>query len=227
VAQVSQKNQDIMQQMTADVAPEASPLLQMLTQNARAIIAVAGLCAVLGIGYGAYAWYSEKTFAEAQAELGRISLIAAAPERIAALTAFIAKAPEKARIPAYLELAKAGREAGDEEQLVLAWDGVAQDAGGALYPIACIAKAEALSALGRDAEALAFMEKVASTSTGAVRAQMEAMIVMLAEKTGKLDQAITVAGSLADNSQIGESEFWRQKAASLARAKAAAAAAQP
>ena len=210
-----------MNQVSADVAPEASPLLRLFASNIRVIAAAAGVCAVLWAGYGAYAWHSEKKLAEARKELGRISIMAAAPDRIAALTDFLAKAPETMRIPAYLELAKASRETGDKERLALAWDGVAQDTEGALYVIACIAKAEALSSLGRDAEALAFMEKIAPAHTGAARVQIEAMIVLLAEKTGMMDKAITAAGALANNPQIGrEAEFWRQKADMLARTKA-------
>lgn len=204
----------LLEKMSAEVNPEASKLLEFITLNARKIVALFVLCIAGGVGYGVYTWYSADQLDKARAELGRIEMIQAAPERLAALEAFAA--PGELVVAANLAMAATALEAEDFDKAAAAWEKVGAAEQGSFATVAVVGRADALIKGGKDAEALAFLQKHQNSGSDLARTMVDRMVLDLAEKLGNISVAIAACDSLATNPvSSGEAEFWRQKAAEL------------
>ena len=210
------KDSNLLQKMSAEVTPEVSPLLRVLLGNARLIALVLALCVLGTAGYGGYNWYADKKLGEAQAELGRILVMAAPADRAAKLKAFLPSAPEGLHAAANLALAQAAIDAQDYPTAINAWDTVAKDPKSSLYATAMIGKADALALQDKGTEALAVLEKLQPVAGQGTKMLVESLIVDLAEKTGDYAKALAACDNLTSTSTNPmEADFWRQKAASL------------
>jgi lipopolysaccharide biosynthesis regulator YciM len=206
--------------MSAEVNPEASRLLRVITANAGQIVGFFALCVVIGGGYGIYSWYSAGQLAKARTELGRIEMIDDAAQRLSALEEFVAGAPGETRIAANLALALAAQDAGEYDRAVTAWAAVAAAEQGSFLTVAVVGQAEALVRAGRDAEALAFLQQHRNSGSDLARTMIDRLVLDLAEKTQQYGAAIAACDALAANpASGGEAEYWRQKAAALRAAE--------
>ncbi len=213
---IDPKDSSLLQKMSAEVAPEVSPLLRGLLHNARLIGIVLTLCVLGAAAYGGWRWHSAKTLTEAQTELGRILVIAAPADRAAALKDFRTKAPEDLQTALNLALAQISLENKDYETAVTAWDAVAKDPKGSLYATAQIGTADALSQMGKDAEALAVLEGLKNSADKNIKPLIDSQIVDLAEKVGDYAKALAACDALLGSvTNPMEADFWRQKAASI------------
>lgn len=212
----------LLQKISAEVAPEVSPLLRFLLRHARLIAIFLGLALVVAVGFGVYSWHSGRRLEQARIELGRIEVSPDPAVRIRELEAFAGTAPSSMRAAVTLALAQASLEARDYGRAAGAWGTMAEDPNGSFYLVAVLGKAQALVMQDKSAEALAVLENAAPAISEAARSLVDRAIADLAEKTGNLERAIAAGESLAANSAIGsESEYWLQKIASLRQQKAA------
>lgn len=212
----------LLQKMTAEVAPEVSPLLRFLLDHARLIAVVIGLALAATAGFGIYSWYTSKQLDKSRIELGRIVVSPNAADRIRELEAFATRAPASMAVAINLALAKSSLETKDYDRAIRAWDAIAGDPQGSFYLVAVLGKAQALVMQDKNAEALAVLEKVAPSFKDGPRALVDRAIADVAEKMGDFDRAIAASESLAaNNAVITEADYWRQKAAFLRQQKAA------
>lgn len=221
----SPQNPTLFEQVSSEVTPEVSPLLRFLMNNARRIAAVLGVCLLAGAGYGAYSWHARNKVEEAQNALGAIIVIADHNARLSKLTEFRASAPVSIRPAVELAITQAATAAKNYTAAAEAWGELAKDPQDPLYAAALIGKAESLARAGKDAEALAVLEGAALPETSSANAMANSLIADLAEKIGDMDKAIAVCEKLVAASSINnpeETDFWRQKAASLRLKKHAA-----
>lgn len=210
----------LLDKVTAEVTPEVSPLLQFITNNATKIVGVFLVCLALGVGYGAYQWHAASSLAESKAELGTVEIIKDPAERLAALEKFIAGAPAELVPAANLALAKAALESEKYDTAAAAWAKVASGEKGAFLIVAVVGQAEALIKGGKDAEAMALLQKHQGVGSDVSRAMIDSLVVDLAEKNANYSAAIAACESLASNpASLGQAEFWRQKAAALRNAE--------
>lgn len=215
-------NQTLLDKMSSEVTPATSPLLLFLTRNARVIVAAIAVCFVAAAGYGVYAWQAGKTVAEAQEKLARILIIRDEADRLAKLKAFVPASPEAMRKGATLALAQAAMQAKDFSEALQAWEFIAKDPKDPLYAVASIGKAEALGAQEKYAEAIATLESMTLPADSEAVNLVNSLIADFAEKTGDLGKAIAACEKLVTgmaSRSPEESEFWRQKAASLRAVK--------
>ncbi len=206
---------------SAEVAPEVSPLLRSLLAHARLIAIVVGLALAGTAGFGIYNWHANSQLEKSRVELGRVEIISDPTVRLKELEVFLAKAPSGMSTAVNLAVAKAALEAKNYDRAAKAWDAVAKDPQDALYISAILGKAQALSLDGKDAEAMAALEKASAPAKDGNKALLDKAIEDLAEKMGNIDKAIATCEALAaNNSVISESDYWRQKAVSLRQQQA-------
>ena len=218
-----EKNSSLVSQVTSEVAPETSPLLNFLVKNRR-VLGLALLVLVLAmVGYGVYTWRSGKQLAASQAELGRILVMASDTERLAKLKAFAVDAPSSMRDGLQLAIARSASLAKDYPAAVAAWDTLTKNPNAAVYAVAIVGKAENLILQNRDADALAVLLGAVVQNNMAASNLINSLVVDLAEKLGDYPKAIAASEKLVTGSAAGgveEANFWRQKAASLRLAQA-------
>ncbi len=219
---IDPKDPTLLQKMSSEVAPEVSPLLRGLLNNARLIGIVLALCVLGAAAYGGWRWHSSKSIADAQTELGRILVMSVPADRAEALKAFRGKAPEGLQTAVNLALAQVSIENKDYATAISAWDVVAKDPQSSFHATALIGKAEALALQGKDADALAVLDTLKNSADKNIKTLVDSQIVDLAEKTGDYTKALAACDSLLGaTSNPMEADFWRQKAASLRLRQAA------
>ncbi|MDL2210540.1 hypothetical protein LJC26_07025 [Desulfovibrio sp. OttesenSCG-928-O18] len=208
----------LLDKMSSEVAPEVSPLLRFLLNNARRIGMVTAVFVLAAAGFGIYKWQSDKQLREAQNALGTILAAADNTDRLAKLKTFLPTAPAPIKNSVLLALAKAASDAKDYTAAADAWGEIAKDPKDPLYITATIGKAENLALADKAAEALAAVEAMTLPAGSAAQNLVNTLIVDLAEKTGNVEKAIAACEKLVTGTAMTspeEADFWRQKAASL------------
>ena len=206
----------LLQKMSEEVAPEVSPLLLLITKNAKIIAFVFALGVLGAAGYGGYQWYTAKQLRAAQTALGYILIVPNLEERTAKLESFLASAPQGVQLAANLALAKAYLEAKNYDKALAAWEVTAKNNEASFHTVALIGKAQTLALQEKTAEALAVLEPLAASAQGAARDLIHSSIADLAEKSGDFNKAAVACDALAANSASPESvEYWQHKAAAL------------
>lgn len=211
-------NKTLMAEITSEVTPATSPLLNFLITHSRKLMAAAAVCVIAGAGYGIYSWQMKNQVAEAQDKLGRILITQNSPDKLASLKAFLASAPAGVKGSVQMAIAKTAMDVKDYAAAYEAWDVLARDTKSALYIIAMVGKAEALALQDKTAEALAMAEGIAIPTDSPSMPLVHGLIIDLAEKSGDFPKAITACEKLVASIAMlnpEEADFWRQKAASL------------
>lgn len=205
-------------EITSEVTPAASPLLEFLLASSRKIAVIAVICVLIGVGYGIFNWHSKKQAAAAQANLGHILVTQKPADRLAKLQALLPEAPEAVKGAVRLAIAKAAAEAHEYAVMYAAWDALGGNADGTLKTAAMIGKASALDLQGKTKEALALAESISLPADSAFLPLVHGMVVDLAEKSGDFPKAVAACEKLAATVAVfnpEEADFWRQKAAFL------------
>lgn len=207
----------LLQKMSSEVAPEISPLMRLLLDNARRIIVILAVCVLGAAGYGIYTWHAAKQVAEAQNELGKILVIEDTTARMAKLKTFLTSAPAGIKPAVTLAIARTAMLGNDYAEAEKAWSELAGDTKDPLYVTAVIGKAESMAAQNKDSEALAVLETMALPADSAASLLVSSLIVNFAEKSGNLEKAVAACEKVASSAMVtpDEAEFWRQKAAYL------------
>jgi hypothetical protein len=211
-------NKTLIDEITSEVMPATSPLLDFLIAHSRTIAVASAVCVIAGAGYGIYSWQAKKQVVEAQEKLGRILVAQNAADKLSKLKAFLAEAPADVKGAVQMAVAKTAMDAKDYPAAYESWDALAKDTKSALYITAMVGKAETLALQDKTAEALAVAESIAVPADSAALPLVQGLIVDLAEKSGNFPKAIAACEKLVASSVMqnpDEADFWRQKAASL------------
>lgn len=211
-------NTTLLDQMSSEMTPATSPLLEFLVKYARMIVVALIVCFVAAAGYGIYAWQSGKKLAEAQERLARVLIIKDDAARLAKLKEFAPTAPGAMQKGLALGIAHAAMQAKDYTAAFIAWDSLAKDPKDDLYITAMIGKAESLSLQGKDAEALAVLDGLSVPADDGAYNLLNILIANAAEQAGDTARAVKacenlVAGMATRSPE--EADYWRQKAESL------------
>lgn len=218
MAEQQPQNTTLLDQMSSEVTPATSPLLNFLINHARAIGIVLVACFAITGGYGIYTWQAAKKVSEAQNSLAAVLVIKDDATRLAKLKEFAATAPEALQKGLTLSIAHAAMQAKDYAAAFTAWDTLAKDPKDDLYTTAMIGKAESLALQDKTADALAALDGMTISPDNDAYGLVNSLIVNVAEQAGNMDRAIRacenlIAGMATRSPE--EAEYWRQKADSL------------
>ncbi len=202
----------------SEVAGEASPLLEFLINNARPIVACVLLFIIAIVGFGAYSHYSGKANKEAQDEFGRLAIIQDPQKRLAALEAYLSKAPEATRPAALAALAQTAFAAEQPQKAYDAWAEIAKLNPDLRVP-AAHGMARALEEQGKSKEALAVYEGIVNGLPKPETLSVNSRIVWLAESVGDYKRAVVAGDAILALPDLdpADAKVWLLKVAELKR----------
>ncbi len=204
-----------MDSLQSEVSTEASPLLQFLINNAKAIAFGIGLFILAIIGFWVYEWRQGKQTMAEQREFGAIVVTADPAARLKALDAYVAKAPASMHNAAWFAIAEAAQQTGDQQKAYAAWEQIAKiDA--RLKTPATMGMARALMAQDKNKEALALLEGISGATDPYDKEQINRQITFLAESQGDYARAVAACDTVLNNPGANvDTNYWAQKKAAL------------
>jgi tetratricopeptide (TPR) repeat protein len=209
-----------------EVAAEASPLLRLLIDHARAIAVLLVLCLLALAGYWLYEERRAGVRDELRLEFGRLVTSRQGRDRLAALEDYLKTAPEELRPAALFALAESAAEVRDPVRAYAAWERIAR-LDPPLRTPALLAMASALAEQGKKREALDLLASAAGLP-GPDQSLVNERIILLAEALEQYDRAIMACEAVAAAAPpFADASFWERKLAALRQKAALAAPASP
>ncbi|MDR1359439.1 MAG: tetratricopeptide repeat protein [Deltaproteobacteria bacterium] len=199
--------------LQGEVATEASPLLQFLTDHAKFIVLGVVLFLFAIGGYWLYDARQTRVRDDLRLEFGRLVTSRQGQERLAALEQYLQTAPAALHGAALFAMAETAREIGDPAREYAAWERIA-GLDPSMRLTAALAMAEALTAQEKRREALDLLESTVPGLSSRDSAAVNERIAFLAESLGDFHRAI-VACEAAMAGESGNSDFWMRKIAIL------------
>lgn len=199
--------------LQGEVSTEATPILQFVLDNVRAIAGIIVLLVLMVIVAGGWRWHAKNTQQTAQNELGMILVTKQGPDRIAALQTFAAKAPASVRSAAYLELAATAMLLRDYGKAAEAYAKIEGETG--LGIVSTVSEASALIESGKPAEALVLLEKIEPTAPEGVRNFIRSHLAVAAEAAGDYQKALSACENILATGNAPEADYLRFKVQEL------------
>lgn len=204
-------------EIQSEVSVEAAPLLKFIIKHSKLIVLLVVLLIGAIVTAGFMQWQAANKQEQAEAELGMILTGATqGADRIAALEAFIAKAPSRLQQGAWLELGMVAQQLGDHQKTAQAFDQAAQLGGtSVLASISRLNQADALMQSGKTDEALKILTALESATNGTMRTLARQTLAAAAEAAGNKELAIKTYEALAAQGPETDLAFYRARLAIL------------
>lgn len=208
------------QELAAEVTKEATPIFDALMRYKHIIAGVAvAVVAIAAIYTGVKLWNSY-TLSSAKERLGGILLTTSEQERIDALTAFAADAPEGVRSGVLFELAGAQMQMGQTDEAVQTWDRIIASLNNPeLLALAKLGKARTLLLGGKADEALAAARELRADSPESFATPINRLIAAAAEQAGDKQTALEAYQALLSGGQAADAEYLQYKIGQLQAAQ--------
>ncbi len=207
---------NLIDELQSEVAGEAAPLLTFVVTHIKAIVAFFVLLIAVITGYGLWQWQAEKTYQEAQSELGRILIMKNDPTKLAVLEAFRNKAPKALQNGVLAEMAMTAARMG-EIQKAAEFYGLlyAADPQGSAGMLAALNQAELLQQLKKFPDALEILNKVQPGVPEVLKFFVQEKIAFTLEQSGQAKEALAHYEALSRQESIvknnGASDFYQYK----------------
>lgn len=187
-------------ELQSEVAVEATPLLSFVLNNIKAIVGVVLILVLVIVGYGVWQWRVSAAENEARLALGRILTGQSGSAQVAALEAFVDKAPASMQRGVLLATASAAVAANEPGKAAGAYGRVyAEDPQGALGVMSGLNEADLLQSQGKLKEALAVLEKLEGTAPEAARVMVREELAAVAEQAGDYARALRAYEALVQD----------------------------
>lgn len=208
------KEATLLDSIQSEVSREASPMLDFLVRHARKIfVALLALITVIVV-FGVWSYLNAGKQREAEEALGRILILPDDPAKLEALTGFAGGAAPELKTAALLALAQSATLQQQPEIAAGAWAQISQLADPATRLVAEVGQAGALSAQGKNAEALSLLESLLPTVPAEAVPVLNAYIVSVAEQLGDWDRAIAACEAIIGQSPNPDAQsVWEQRRA--------------
>lgn len=198
----------LLQALKDDIAPEATPALQFVTEHARVISAIVVgivLIAVIGIGYR---WHHENTLAAGRAEIAVALQAGNAVDVVAALEKIIPDLPAELQVGAYSEVVIRAEELGNHAQAAEYWQKIYEQTGDSGYKtIAGLGWAKNLLKLEKQEQAEDLLDKLAASAGEALLPQVQMERAILAERLGNYQKSLEIYQTLQKSENFYSDTF--------------------
>ncbi len=203
-----------LESLRADVGSEATPLFQWFLDHARAIAGVVVAVVVIIAALGIWKWHSAKQREQAHFDLGLAIVTQKGEERLKTLEALSKSAPDSMAGAIFLESALTAQEMEKDAQAAGLWDNAAQRMTGPLSSIARLAAAGALLDAGKEADAVAMLERLSTTVEKPLIPLVRLQFAAAAERAGDFERAATAYELLAKETfeSGADANFYRAQA---------------
>lgn len=204
MAEPEKKSPNFLETLQADVGAEAAPAFQWLLDHARLIATAVVAVVAVAIIVGGWRWHAERKIARAHLDMGLALVNQKGAARLQALEQLKKEAPARLSGVFSIEGALGAAEIQDEETAALLWQEAAQDISGPFSTLSSLAAANAMSEAGRNQEALALLEKLATTADSALVPLVRAHFAHAAERCGEHERAAAAYAQLAGEARSAE-----------------------
>lgn len=214
------KEATLLDSIQSEVSREASPMLDFLVKHAKTIFLILILFIVAIMALGVWNYMSGNKQKEAEEALGKILVMPENSEKIAALEAYNGSATPEFKNAALLALAKSAALQGQPDKAAAAWTELGKSQSASIRMVAELARANMLSAEGKNAEALTILEALLASSPADVQPVISTYIVSVAEALGNWDKAIAACDNIIRGVTSPEAKsMWEQRLAYFAAKK--------
>lgn len=205
----------LLQNMRSEVSPEATPLLQFLTDNVKTIASVIVGLVLIVAAVVLYQWKEAENKAEAQSKIAAVILSTEGAGRIKALEALVPEVPAELVPSIYLEIAYTAEQAQDDAKAAETWAKLyASTSDQPLKIAAAVGRANALLAMNKNPEAIVVLEEVLAlpeyadhkAASGMV-AQAQMSLAIAAARVGDLQKSKAAYEALLPEATGLEKDF--------------------
>ncbi len=175
---------------------DSAGLPKWLTENLKLIIGAMLAAIVLAGGISAFKWQKQRAAAQASNELGTILTQKKGKERLDALSAFAASAPDSIKLNALFSLADTAMASKDWDVAAGAYARLETTAGPALAIPAALGRAGALLEAGKAKEALDVLAALKGKASDPFQAVINMQIAVAAEAAGDATAALAAYEAL-------------------------------
>ena len=198
----------LLQALKEDIAPEATPALQFVTEHARTISGIVVgivLIAVICIGYK---WHHKSTLEAGQAEIATALQAGEAGQVIAALEAIIPNLPEELQLSAFSEIVMRAEGLTEHEKAAEYWQKIYTQASDPGYrTVAGLGLAKNWQALGKQDEAAGLLDTLSATAGESLLPQVQIERAMLAERMGDYQKSLEIYQGLQNSENLYNNAF--------------------
>ena len=200
-AQSSASEKQLLQALREDVSPEASPAVQFVLDNAKAIATVVVVGIIIAVAIIVYKWNYKKEIEKARTDIAAVMISQEGSKRIEALQKLLPEVPDELLDGVYLEIASGAEEIQDHKIAAEFWDKIYNHTkDSALKAVAGIGSAKELAAQNKTAEAIKLLENLTQTADALLVPQIQMQLAVLAQSAGDLQKSKTAYEALMLNS---------------------------
>lgn len=187
--QAQQSPQGLLDSLQAEIAPEASPLLDFLKKNTGPIIVCFTALVLIIAGYLYYSHRSHTANLAEQQALGKLLVIHDAEVRMESLEKYLVEAPAALKNQTMLAMLQTAVELGKNDKVLELWERLGKEDKN-LSQLSAIGTASALAEEGKYAEAMAIHEGLLPQVSASERPFINRSILNYAEVLGDTARAI-------------------------------------
>ncbi len=203
----------LLNEIQTEVSNEAAPFLEFLTKHAISIMCILGIFVLAVAGLGAYNWHQDNTMEKAQAELATITSTTKGDDQVAALEAFLAKAPKDLHIAIVLSQADACMAEKSYEKAATYYAKLAtMDANGAVGLLAGLNQAQALITADKPKDAVPILEALIPKAPEGYAVVIQQTLAEAALQSEDFAKAQATLEALANASMGAVAEVYRFRA---------------
>ena len=214
------KETTLLDSIQSEVSREASPMLDFLIRHAKTIFLFLLVFIAAIMAFGVWNYMSGSKQKEAEEALGKILILPETSGKLAALEEYSGSAAPEFKNAALLAIAKSAALQNQPDKASAAWAELGKSQNAPLRLVAELARAGSLSSQGKNAEALALLDSLYSSSPADVQPVISTYIVSVAEALGDWDKAIAACDNIirgVDNPDA--KSIWEQRLAYFAAKK--------
>jgi len=193
-----EKDAPMPQVLPEEFVESLHPVLKWIVENIKALAVGLGVALVLLAAYGIYDHFQNKASKESANDLAAIVAQNEGAQKVAALDAFVQKAPSNLKVSALFELVEALQAAKEYKRAAEVWSQIAAQTDKNMAAVATFGRAQSLSLAGDHAQGLALLEDLKAKAGKPFDNAITQRIAIFAELAGDLAKSVAAYKELLD-----------------------------